>query len=217
MQSIIRNSISCSGITLLFFSSLFLLFVTPLSANAAQKGSYSLGFKGGTYSPGPELASDGFDSGYANEFFFNFVPIDNLSVEAGTGYFETRAEDSGNFSSDEETLRADYIILSLKGIISISRADIGLGGGVGTYYVQGEFKRSSSTQRDSDSDRSTVLAYHASVDITIHFTRRFFMTIEDRYIRGQNIERTYSVLGKEFKRSTRLDGNIIVFSLGFGF
>jgi outer membrane protein W len=198
-------------------ATLVLLFCLYTPAKAAQQGSWYLGLKGGTYSPSGELRDDGFGTGSAVELSYGQFVTDNLSIEAGAGSYETTSTDIGHFQDEEEKLKIYPLTLTAKAVWSAPSLELAGGAGLGAYFVEGEYEATVSGDKDSDLSNDAVLGYHLMAEATFNMSRNFFFVVEDRFIQTQSMDMNYHIQGQDISRHTSLDGNLLVFSIGFRF
>jgi len=196
---------------------LLLLFCLPTIASAAQKGSWYLGLKGGSYSPSGELRDDGFGTGSAVELSYGQFVMDNLALEGGIGSYETSSTDIGHFPDEEENLKIYPLTFTAKGVWATPHLELAAGAGVGVYFVEGDYEATVAGDKDSDLSNDTVLGYHLMAEATFNVSRSFFFVVEDRYIQTQNMGMEYSIHGQHIKNTASLDANLLIFSIGFRF
>jgi len=194
-----------------------ILLFQCLPAEAAREGEWYLGLKGGTYTPARELKDDGFNQGSALELSYGQFVMDNVVLEAGIGSFETSSTDIGYFADEKEELSIGTLTFTAKGVLSSPRFELAGGVGLGNYIVKGKYTATVSGNKDSDTASDVAPGFHLMAEATLKFTRNFFVVIEDRYIQTGSINLEYVVQGEHITHHTGLDGNLLMFSIGFRF
>jgi len=171
---------------------LILTILLPLYVSA-QNNKFYIAAKPGIYSPQTNDLED-FDTGFTGEIALGLKFNKYASVELGSGYFQTKGEQSeaGFVNGYSYSAQADEkigvvpVTLTLKGIYPINKWEIYALGGIGLYFVSGDLDLDMRINgypfSASFSDRDTIFGGHLGLGFHYNITPRFFIGAETKYL-----------------------------------
>jgi hypothetical protein len=195
----------------------FCVMGLSFSAQADENTSPSyIVLKGGIYSPQNEKFKN-FDSGFNGEVSFGHYFNQYVALEAGSGYFKTRAQgDLGiGLSSAEGTLDFNVVPVTaaLKLIIPLGIFELyGIGGG-GAYFLWSDTKVSTNNQTAGSygNYNQTLWGGFAGAGASIKVAPNVFLGLEGKYLW------TSSLKINDIETNINLNGILATFNLGFLF
>lgn len=183
-----------------------LLLVVCASADSfaqERRGSYVL-IKPGAFIPANDLDREGFDTSFSGEVCVGTHMLPYVAVEAGAGYYQTRASIEGtNFGVSEVSVLP--LTATLKGVVPFFGAELYAGGGPGVYFTEIEIKGNGPTT----TSHPAVFGGHILLGATVDVLPRVFIGGEAKYI--------FTARAHFLDSEMKLDGIMTSLVMGFRF
>jgi outer membrane protein W len=161
----------------------FCVMGLSLTAQAESKDYFVL--KGGIYKPQSNNLSD-FSTGFNGEIAYGHYYNSNWAVEAGTGYFATKANQEANYpfrASADLDLKTIPLTVSLKGIIPVDKFEFYGLGGIGAYFTFADVDINYYGNRHvSYSDNNVLLGGFLGLGAQYNFNPKMFVGVEAKYL-----------------------------------
>lgn len=187
-----------------------LLLTLSLAANSFAKGrtgGYIL-IKPGAFLPTNDLNHKGFDNCFSGEVTVGTYYTPNLALEAGVGYFRTKASRTGTDFTEDDSLWVIPVTVTFKGVIPFRGGEVDAGVGPGLYFANLTADGTNTTSGSYSNDaHSTAVEGHAVVGLNFDISKKMFIGVEGKYI----VTTGAHLLGTKLK----LDGFVASGVLGF--
>ncbi|MGD9878183.1 outer membrane beta-barrel protein [Desulfococcus sp.] len=199
----------------------------PTTSNMDDSRHLTAVFKAGGYFPNNDL--DDFDTGFNAELALNRYLSPYFALEASIGYANTDDAANGNFyavvNNDVYTIpaRADAdihiipVTASAKGVLPFNQGEVYLGGGLGVYYVYGDFDIQVAGFEVTADDHDAVLGAHIVAGLNINIDKRVFLGIEGKRIFTDEAELSDTIEDIPIEAEFDLNGYTLTGQIGYRF
>jgi outer membrane protein W len=159
-----------------------LVFAAGNALAEDRTGTGYILLKGGPFFPTTDLDRNGFVTSVSGELVVGTYYLKNLALEAGVGYFQTQASDSGAGFTEEDDLWVVPVTITFKGVIPFKGGEVNAGVGPGVYFANLRAEGTTPSGDFSNDGHAVAVGGHVTAGVNVDISRKVFVGAEGKYI-----------------------------------